>query len=132
MKRLTLAVLVLFVGALATQAQTVTCSVSGATAKQAEQYTKFLAKVNADRARQNPPLPPLANFQAHCADTMLALFQAWVMQMNAEDAAKVSAATGLHGDETALPAHCTAAGLAAGCTKAQVACFILSGNTACN
>jgi hypothetical protein len=106
--------------------------VSGATTKQTTQFTAFLASLNAQRAAQNPPLPPFTGFSDYCASIMLSAFNGWVAQQNASDAAKVGSQATTHGDETAPTAQCTAASLGAGCTKAQVACFVLSGNTTCS
>ena len=111
-------------------AQTITCSVSGASAKQATQYAAMLAKINAERAAAS--LPTYAGFPQHCAGMMLDALNSWINAQNQADADKAAAAAKAHGDETAITAHCTAAGLGAGCTKSQVACFVLTGNTACN
>ncbi len=131
MKRLlTLVVLSLVLASSIVSAQTVTCSVTGASTQQATLYARFLAATNAERVALG--LTPFSSFSEHCGFVMLSAFQSYVAQQQAVDAAKVGGAATAHGDETALPAHCTAAGLAAGCTKAQVACFVLSGNTTCN
>jgi hypothetical protein len=114
------------------QAQTITCAVSGATAKQSTQYASFLASINTARAAQTPPLPPFANFSDHCGYVMLDAFKSFVAQQDQVDAAKVAAAAKANGDTVAVTAQCTAVGLGAGCLKAQVACFVLTGNTACN
>lgn len=129
MKRLSLAVLTLFL-AVSASAQTITCSASGATPEQAAQYAKMLAKVNAERVLAG--LPTFSGFPQHCSSVMLAEFTSWVELQSRLDAEKVGAAAKLSGNEVALTAHCTAAGLSAGCLKVQVACFILTGNTGCN
>ena len=131
MKKLLLTALVLLFAGV-TSAQTITCSASGATSKQALQYSAFLATVNAERAAQTPPLSTFAGFPEHCASVMLALFQSYVGAQTVKDAAKVAAAAEARGDEVAPAGQCTVAGLAAGCTKAQVACWVLTGNTGCN
>lgn len=129
MKKLFLAV-VLVALASAAQAQTITCSASGATTKQAAQYAAQLAVINAQRAANQ--LPPYANFAEHCAGMMLAAFQSYVEMQNQVDAGKAGTALKAHGDETAPTGQCTVAGLGAGCTKAQVACWVLTGNVTCN
>jgi len=131
MKKLILALSVLLFASLAS-AQTITCSASGATAKQASQYATFLARINAERAAQKPPLPTFAGFPEHCASVMLSLFQSYVGAQTVIDSAKVAAAAEAKGDEVAPTGQCTVAGLAAGCTKAQVVCWVLTGNTGCN
>ena len=131
MKKLILALSVLLFASLAS-AQTITCSASGATAKQASQYAAFLAKINAGRAAQTPPLPTFAGFPEHCASVMLALFQSYVGAQTVLDSAKVAAAAEAKGDEVAPAGQCTVAGLSAGCTKSQVACWVLTGNIGCN
>lgn len=131
MKRLFLTFILVAI-ATSLQAQTITCSASGATTKQATQYAAFLAGINAERTAQNPPLPPFANFNEHCASMMLAAFQSYVAYQNTVDATKAGAALKAHGDEVAPNAQCAAASLANGCLKAQVACFVLTGNTTCN
>lgn len=132
MKKILALAVLLVASAAFVQAQTVTCSVTGATAKQATQYAAFLARINADRAAQTPALPPFANFSAHCGSVMLSAFQSYVAEQTRVDSAKVVTAVEAKGDEVALTAHCTAAGLSAGCLKSQVACFVLTGNVTCN
>ena len=129
MKRLLLVVMFTAFAA-SVSAQTITCSVSGATTKQATQYAAMLTKVNADRVAAGKAA--FTGFPPHCAEVMMAEFTSWVELQDRIDAEKISSAAKTRGDETALPAHCTAAGLSAGCLKVQVACFILTGNVTCN
>jgi hypothetical protein len=129
MKRL-FAVAVLLLLAASAQAQTITCSASGASTKQATQYAAMLARLNAERTIAG--LPTFAGFPEHCASVMLAEFTSWVELQNRLDAEKVATAAKANGEQTAVTAQCTAAGLGAGCLKVQVACFVLTGNTACN
>ncbi len=110
-------------------AQTVTCSVSGTTTKQNAQFAAFLADLNTARTSQG--LPTLANFAAWCADLSKSTFLDYVSTRTKVDADKVGAAALAHGDETATNVQCTAVSLSAGCTKAQVACVVLAGNTTC-
>jgi hypothetical protein len=131
MRKLILTALLIGFGSIAS-AQTITCAVSGATGKQTTLYAAFLARVNAERAAHTPALPPFANFSEHCGFVMLSAFQSYVAQQAQVDADKVATAVKSNGDAVALTAHCTAVGLGAGCLKAQVACFVLTGNTACN
>ena len=131
MKKLILTLTLVLAASIST-AQTITCSASGATAKQASQYAAFLAKINAERVAQVPPLPAFAGFPEHCASVMLALFQSYVGAQTVLDSAKVAAAAEAKGDEVAPTGQCTVAGLSAGCMKAQVACWVLTGNIGCN
>jgi hypothetical protein len=131
LKKLVLALVVALL-ASAASAQTVTCSVSGLSAKQTALLTDFLASVNAQRAAQTPPLAPFANFSAYCQNLVVGAVLDYVRQQEQVNAAKVGAAATANGDQTAPNAQCTAAGLANGCTKNQVACFVLTGNVTCN
>lgn len=128
MKKLILT-LVLVLTASFAQAQTVACSVSGASAKQQAQYAKFLAVVNADRVAQG--LEPYANFSQHCAGLMLSAFQNWIAQQDKIDAEAVARAAQANGDTAAPNNQCTLTGQAAGCTKASVACWVLTGSPTC-
>jgi hypothetical protein len=116
--------------AASASAQTVTCSASGATTKQAAQYSAMLAKINAERVSRQ--LAPYANFNEHCADMMLSAFKSYIATQDSVDAAKAGAALTAHGDEVAPTGQCTVAGLGAGCLKSQVACWVLTGNTTCS
>ncbi len=129
MKRSIFALVLTLAAVSATAAPTVTCSVSGATTKEAAQYAVFLAAINADRVAQG--LPAYAGFPQHCAGVMLSAFAGWVEQMDQADAARIGAQRVAHGDETATNAQCAAASLANGCTKAQAACSVLGGNATC-
>ncbi len=131
MKKLCLVVLLLVAPAIV-DAQTITCSIAGLTPGQQAVVTRMLARVNADRAAQTPPLSPFANVNEYCAFAAQANIIETIRAQQSVDAAKVGAAAVANGDNTALPAHCTAAGLSAGCSRNQVACFVLTGNTACN
>ena len=111
-------------------AQTVTCTVSGLTPKQTQLLADFLADINA-HPPQGAPVP-FVSFNAYCGWKMKADVIEFIRQRQDIDAARVGAQAIVHGDEVAPTAQCTAAGLAAGCLKAQVACFVLTGNTACN
>jgi hypothetical protein len=124
---LTLALVVL---ASVASAQSVTCSVSGLSAKQTELLAVFLASVNAERVAAEQP--PFANFSAYCQNLVVGAVLSYVQRQEQVNAAKVGAAAVASGDQVAPNAQCTAAGLANGCTKNQVACFVLSGNTSCN
>jgi hypothetical protein len=130
MKKAILTLSILLLGA-SLQAQTITCSVSGASTKQASQYAAFLASLNVQRAAQNPPLAPFANFSEHCSSVMLSAFNSYLAQQTVVDATKVGTASTSHGDEIAPNAQCAAVSLANGCTKNQVACFVLTGNVTC-
>ncbi len=111
-------------------AQTVTCTVSGLNAKQTALVAQFLADVNAHPPAGAPV--PFATFASYCSwNTKNEVLQ-FIAQQDAVNAAKVGVQSSTHGDETAPTNQCTAAGLGAGCTKNQVACFVLSGNTTCN
>ncbi len=120
----------LALAASVSSAQTVTCTVSGLTPKQTSLLAAFLADINA-HPPQGAPVP-FATFNAYCSWKVKADVLQWISQQQAVDAALVGAQATAHGDEVAPTAQCTAAGLAAGCTKAQVACFVLSGNTTCS
>ncbi len=129
MKRLILtAVLVLLGSSL--YAQTVTCTVSGLNAKQTALVAQFLADVNA-HPPQGAPVP-FATFAAYCSwNTKNEVLQ-FIAQMDQVNAQKVADKAIANGDQVAPTNQCTAAGLGAGCTKNQVACFVLSGNTTCS
>jgi len=129
MKKLIL-LIVLFGAASIASAQTVTCTVSGLTPKQTQLLADFLADVNA-HPPQGAPIP-FATFNAYCAWKMKADVIEFIKQRQEIDATKVGAQAIAHGDEVAPTAQCTAAGLAAGCLKAAIACVVLTGNAACN
>ncbi len=129
MKKFLLLVMILLVGSAA-QAQTVTCTVTGLNAKQTAQLAAFLADINA-HPPQGAPVP-FANFNTYCGWNAKNEVIQFIQQRDAIDAAKVGAQAVAHGDEVAVTAQCTAAGLSAGCLKSQVACFVLSGNATCS
>lgn len=128
MKKLLAAALLIVLPQLAT-AQTVTCSVSGLSAKQTALLADFLANVNAQRAAAGEA--PFADFSAYCRNLVVQSVVSYAQQQEQVNAGKVAAAAVANGDQTAPNAQCTAAGLANGCLKSQVACFVLTGNTAC-
>lgn len=132
MKKLFGLVIGFVLAASLSSAQTVTCSVSGLSAKQTALLAEFLVDVNAQRAAQQPPLAPFANFNAYCQNLVVNAVVDYVRQREVVNAAKVGAAATANGDQVAPNAQCTAAGLANGCSKNQVACFVLSGNVNCN
>lgn len=118
-------------------AQTVTCSVSGATARQAAQFNSWLTTVvNPPRVAQG--LPPFANFAEWCAANTVTSYTAGVSVQDSLDAGRLAAADESHGAETAAPAQCSSARAidatipASGCTKHQVACAVLAGNGTCS
>jgi hypothetical protein len=127
MKKLLLVAALLCTASIAS-AQTVTCGVTGLTSAQTALVAKFIANLNATAAGGSP----FTDFPAYCAYTMRQNVLSYVATQQDVDAGKVGAAAKAHGDEVSITAHCTAAGLGAGCLKSQVACFVLSGNTACN
>lgn len=111
-------------------AQTVTCSVSGLNAKQTTLLAAFLADINS-HPPQGAPVP-FADFNTYCAWNAKQQVLQFIQQRQDIDAAKVGAQVTAHGDEVAPTNQCTAAGLAAGCKKSEVACFVLTSNTSCN
>lgn len=131
MRKVVLALAILLLSQAAA-AQTVSCTVSGLNAKQTALLSDFLAAVNAERAAQNPPQAPFATFNAYCSDLVFGAVLDYVRQQGKVNAEKVAAASEANGDEVAPNAQCSAAGLPNGCTKNQVACFVLSGNTNCS
>jgi len=129
MKKLLLSVAVLLLAASTVTALNVTCTVSAQNAKQARLLADFLADINAHPPEFAPV--PFATFDAYCSWNAKNEVLQFTAQREAIDAAQVGAKASAHGDETAPTQQCTAASLPGGCTKAQVACFVLSGNTTC-
>lgn len=131
MKKLVLSVAAILTLAASASAQTATCSVSGLNAKQTALVADFIASVNAERAAQSPPLEPFADFSAYCVSTMTRAVLDYMRQQEKVNAAKVAAAAETSGDQIAPNPQCSAAALPNGCTKNQVACFVLSGSATC-
>jgi len=125
-----LVLVVVLCAASVSSAQTVTCAVSGLNAKQTALVAQFLADVNA-HPPQGAPIP-FATFAAYCSWNTKNEVLEFIAKMDAVNSAKVAEQASAHGDEVAPTAMCTAAGLAAGCTRNQVGCFVFTGNTACN
>lgn len=123
-------VVAVFLASAVAQAQTVTCSVSGLNAKQTTLLAAFLADINAHPPSGAPV--PFADFNTYCGWKARNDVIVFIAAQQAVTAAQVGAQATAHGDETAPNAQCAAASLANGCTKSQVACFVLTGNTACN
>ena len=128
MKRFMLGVSFVLIGALASAAS-VDCSVSGLTARQTQLLAGFLVTVNEARVAEGEE--PYADFPAYCSAVMFDAVKSYIDAQKRVDAEKVADAAETFGDEIAPPAHCSAASLPAGCTKNEVACFILTGDADC-
>lgn len=128
---LVIALAVLVLVAPASAQTTVTCSASNVSASDSLYYNQMLADINATRTASG--LATLPDFNAHCSDTMLSLLASWISQKKAQEAARVGQKSAANGLLTAEPAACSYANLAAGCTRNQVACYVLTGkvNTDC-
>lgn len=116
--------------AAVSEAQSVSCSVSGLSVKQTALLTDFIIAENVKRHAAG--LPDFTSFNEYCSSLMVSNVLTFAKQQETLNAGKVAEAIIKNGDQTALAGHCAAAGLSAGCAKAQVACFVLTGNVTCN
>jgi len=95
------------------------------TAKQDALLAKILETVNAGRDE------PFATFNDYAEYILIENVKSFVRSQQELDAQTlVNAIPDNFGDVAATP-YCTAASLPAGCTKGQVACFILTGSASC-
>jgi hypothetical protein len=123
-----IAFLLVVLSAATSPAQTVTCSVTGLNAAQTQTVAEFIADKNAEGG----PEAPFADWRAYCAWKMKAEVLAFIQFRNAERLRRIGAAVVTKGNEAAPTVQCTAAGLASGCAKSEVACWVLTGSPVCN
>ena len=128
MRRLALCLAVLFVASTASAQAVVTCSVTGLTPAQTTTLGEMVAAKNAAGGDGTP----FADWPAYCSWRMRSDFIGYVQWREAERLRAIGLAVTTHGNETATTVQCTAAGVAAGCKKSEVACWVLTGSPVCN
>jgi hypothetical protein len=121
--------LVLFLAASSAMAVDVTVSITNLTARQEARLAEVLADVNANRTAQG--LSTFATFNDYAAWVVIQSTTDYIEKQEQKEAKLAAGAALAHGDETAPNGQCSAASLPAGCRKAQVACFVLSGDSDC-
>jgi hypothetical protein len=122
--------LVVFLVASPAMAVDVTVTITNLTARQEARLASVLSDVNASRTAQG--LSTFATFEDYAAWVVVQSTTDYIQKQEEKEAKLAAGAALEHGDETAPAGQCTAASLAAGCRKSQVACFVLIGDADCS